>query len=316
MKIIKNRTFAFTVAIIVMIIAAIYGVTKPASNTDSNANTPSAPVNSPPALIGTQTPSPPDVAFLVTDNAGVLTDTTRNDLISSNIDLMQRCNGAQIAIVTEETFTGSDLGSHAEGLFTSKGVANNGMLLLLLTAEQDGWFVIGPRISGTFSDNMVQQYMETYLWPDVDAGNFDTAIRKFSEALFSWYGQNYQTEHNYDSQQNFADNRVQDQSLTFLVFFVIFVLLIIIIIAMSATGDRRRHRMYYSHMGMPVPRYHWWYMWGPRPYRSWYRTNYTYNYRRGGPRGPGGFGGGGRPPGGFGGGGRSSGGFGGGGRRR
>jgi len=332
-----NRKFAFTLTIIVMVAATVFGVFRGLNSPAAGA--PSSPsVTAPPSSTGTVPPVSQDLGFLVTDNAGVLSDMTYDDIISANADMMQHCQGAQIAIVTIENFDGSNLGEYAQGLFTDKGIARNGMLLLLVTEEYDGWFVVGPGIAGAFSDSMVDQYLEAYLWPDVDARNFDTAVRNLFEELFSWYAGYYevnqagQAQQYYDSPTYNTDNT--NSWLGAIVFLVIFILLILIIIAMSAGSDRRRHRMYYTHMGMPIPRYHWWYMWRPSPYRTWYRTNYRNNRWGGpprGPRGPGGFGGGGRsgggfggsgrPPGssgggfgGFGGGGRSSGGFGGGGR--
>jgi len=326
MELLKNRKFAIVASVIIMVIAATYGVLKDSSqhagNIEETTQTtatpaPDATVPSAPAV------TEQDVEFLITDNAGVLTDATRNRIINANIDLMQHCQGAQIAMVTMENYPDSELGEYAQNLFTNKGVANNGMLLLLITEEYDGWFLTGPGISGVFTNNMVQQYLDTYLWPDVDTRNFDTAVRNIYSALHSWYMDNYRANQsgqtvqaNYP-QDNYPQGGVSPFT-TIMVFAVIFTLLAIIIIAMSAGSDRRRHRMYYTHMGMPIPRYHWWYMWGARPYRTWYRTNYHRSYW-GGPRGPGGFGGGGfggggRSGGGFGGGGRSGGGFGGGGR--
>ena len=303
MKLLRNRKFAIPVAVIFMIAATVFGVLRGINHPANNpvVTTPTAPSITAPT-------APQDVSFLVSDNAGVLAEKTIQDIISANIDLMNQCQGAQIALVTIDSFSGANLGEYATNQFIEKGVANNGMLLLLITEEYDGWFVTGPGISGVFSDAMAQQYLNSYFWPDVDARNFDTAVRNVYSALYSWYINQY------------ANTQTGQDYTALIVFLVIFILLIFIIIMMSVTGDRRRHRMYYTHMGMPIPPYHWWFLWGARPYRSWYRTTYHRNNWGGGPRGPrgpggfGGFGGGGRSGGGFGGfggGGRSSGGFGG-----
>ncbi len=68
--------------------------------------------------------------------------------------------------------------------------------------------------------------------------------------------------------------------LGFLLLFALFIFIGVI------SADRRRFRAYYMHMGMPIPPYYFWYMWGGLPYRHW----------RGPPGpgpgpGPGGFGG-------------------------
>ncbi|MCL2663173.1 MAG: TPM domain-containing protein [Oscillospiraceae bacterium] len=328
MKLLKNRKFAIVFAVVVMLAATIYGVLKPSADTGGGNVSPPPSETSPPAVQTPMPAAPSDVAHLIADNAGVLSDVTRNVIINANIELMLSCDGAQIAAVTMENYPDMELRGYAINLFTEMGVANNGMLILLITEEYDGWFVVGPGISGAFSDNMVNTYGERYFWPHVDNRNFDAAFVEIYSALYSWYINEYSSVQGGTAIPPSVIGQGSTQTggtadIAVILFFVIvIVLLIVIFIAMSATGDRRRHRMYYTHMGMPVPRYHWWYMWGPRPYRAWYRTTYHRNHWGGGPRGPrgpggfggGGFGGGGRPGGGFGGGGRPGGSFGGGGR--
>ena len=75
--------------------------------------------------------------FFVADYANVLTEVTRQDIISANIDLEQECSGAQIVIVTIEYLNGVPSDEYATKLFNDWEVgsreANNGMLLLLVT---------------------------------------------------------------------------------------------------------------------------------------------------------------------------------------
>jgi len=259
----------------------------------------------------------PSEDIYVTDDARVLTEATRQDIISANLDLEELGNGAQLVIVTVEYLGGMYADEYAMRLFNDWGVGNadadNGMLLLLATREGKGWLTVGTGLSGIFTDRVAEDMLNTYLWPEFDAGNFDAAVRSICEALFSWYvdyygidtggsvgvpappsplpqppvgGGYYQPETTYSSSGS-----------GIVATFWVFVLIIVIIMVFSAIGsDRRRYRAYHMHMGIPMPRYHWWYMWGPRrPYRVWYHNNWR------GPRGPGGFGGP-RGPGGFGGG--------------
>jgi len=275
--------------------------------------------------------------YYVTDDAGVLTEKTRQDIISANVDMEQQCQGAQIVIVTVKYLDGIPSDEYATKLFNDWGVggsdANNGMLLLLATEELKGWLVVGAGISGAFTDKMADDYLNTYFWGEVDARNYDTAVRNICEALFSWYAGYYGVNQGnvavaptaLPAQPTYGRPDVAQPGDTYnpygrvfnfgmILFWFIFIIIIIIIIASVAGTDRSRHRAYYVHMGMPIPRYHWWYMWGGnRPYRVWYNNN---RYGPRGPRGPGGPGGFGGPrgPGGFGGpggGGRSGGGFGG-----
>lgn len=294
----------------------------------------------------------PGEDYYVTDDAGVLTDVTRKDIVSANIDLEQKCQGAQIVIVTIAYLDGVPSDEYATRLFNEWGVgpegANNGMLLLLVTEELKGWLVVGEGIRGIWNDAMIDNYLETHFWPDVDARSYDTAVRNICEALFSWYA-GYYGVHDQGSQSDYnlpvpvyPPNAIPTPYPAqyentyypgirfngFIVLFCLFIFFIVLIsvVVSAAKADRHRYRAYYTHIGMPMPRYHWWYMWGPwRPYRVWHHNHWRGGGPRGphgpgGPRGPGGFGG---PPrgsggssggfGGFGGGGsgRSGGGFGG-----
>ena len=287
--------------------------------------------------------------YYVTDAARVLTQRTRDDIIDANIDLERQCKGAQLVVVTVEYLDGMYSDEYAASLFNDWGVGsleggNNGMLLLLAVKENKAWLEVGAGISNVLTGSAVEEYLDTYFWYEFDEGNFDTAVRNICEALFSWYAGYYgvnqnqggneyappQSGGNYNPQPSYvAPYTPPQENLSIWARFtgwvgrtvrlvlswsVIILILLIIIFAVIST-DRRRHRMYYSHMGMPLPRYHWWYRWGSshrHPYRSWYRTTYRRPPR--GPRGPGGYGGGSpprTPPRSSGGSGRSSGGFGG-----
>jgi len=269
----------------------------------------------------------PSADFYVTDDAGVLTEATRRDIIDANIDLENRCQGAQIVIVTVKYLDGMPSDEYANRLFNNWGVgsgtANNGMLLLLATEELKGWLVVGNGISGAFTDRMAEDYLDSFFWDDVDARRFDAAVRNICEALFTWYGDYYGVNQGVSvpadpvPPQQWPQYETENEiyyygyswSPVMAMFWLVFIVVVIIIVFAAAGADRSRHRSYYVHMGMPIPRYHWWYMWGAhRPYRVWYHRNH---FGPRGSRGPGGFGGPPRGPGGFGGPPRGPGGFGG-----
>ena len=141
------------------------------------------------------------------------------------------------------------------------------------------------------------------------------------EPLFSWYAKQYGLSNdNSQGVPEYSDNYMYEpappRSFGLLRFFSggfwIIILLVVAIFLMNLSSDRYRYRTYYRTMGIPMPRYHWWYMWGStRPHRTWHNNNHRRPPRGGPPRGGGGFGGfgGGSSGGGFGGfGGGSSGG--------
>jgi uncharacterized protein len=277
--------------------------------------------------------------YYVADYAEVLSDAIEQDIISANADLEQKCDGAQIVVVTVEYLDGMYSDEYAMKLFNDWGVgsktANNGMLLLLATGENKAWLTVGAGISGSFSDSMIEDYFNDYFWEDFDKGQFETATSKMLEALFSWYADYYNVNqgngaNNPGNQGNYNngnggynndgyyyyDNGVYGYSWIGGAFvWIIIVVVVVFILVVSAASDRHRYRTYYTHLGMPMPPYHFWYMWGG-PHRHWWYGPGGPGWRNGprGPRGPGGGGGGG----GLGGGGRSGrgggfGGFGGGG---
>lgn len=267
------------------------------------------------------------------------------------------CDGAQVVVVTVEYLDGMYSDEYAMQLFNDWGVgsaeANNGMLLLLATKENKAWLTVGAGLTGVFTDSVVDGYFEEYFWKDFDAGRYDAAVNNLLEPLFTWYAGYYgidtapaETEAVPDYRPGAGavpDYRPETEASRspgvslpmrsvggffaglfgaiggfIRAILLIAVFVVAFIIAVSLSADRRRYHSYYSHMGMPPPPYHFWYMWGGhRPYRAWYHS--TYGHRRGpgprGPRPPRGPGGGAspRPPrsgggfGGFGGGGRSGG---------
>jgi uncharacterized protein len=287
--------------------------------------------------------------YYVADYAGVLSDSIEDRIIDSNVDLEQKCEGAQVVVVTVKYLDGMGSDEYAMTLFNNWGVgdkdANNGMLLLLATEENKAWLTVGEGISGSFTGNMVDDYFDRYFWDEFDRGNFETATADMLEALFTWYadyynvnqdsGGNYYNDGNYGNNYDDGYYYYDDYSYGYSVFsgfvWILIVVFIILIFVLSIASDRRRHNMYYSQLGTPVPRYHFWYMWGG-PHRTWYYGPGGPGWRNGprGPRGPGGgggsrpgggprgggfggFGGGSRPGGGGRGGGGGFGGFGGGG---
>lgn len=282
--------------------------------------------------------------FYVNDDAGVLSSTTKSEIIDENGNLEHYCDGAQIVVVTVKYLEdGYDSEQYANLLFNNWGVgsssANNGMLLLLVTEEGRGWLAVGAGLSSALTTDDINDMLDTYLWPDFDQGDFDGAVSSLFAQLLGWYESYYGVSldgsgsgtvtqpqtgaSSGDSQYNGYD---PDDGYTYYdsyggdavgsVAVILVVILFVIIFAANTVGRRRYYHSYGiwptfwffgPHFGQRRPP-----RFGPNPFDS---------RGPGGPGGPsrggmGGFGGsGGRSSGfrgsGFGGGGRSSG-FGGG----
>ena len=274
----------------------------------------------------------PTSDFYVADYAGVISAETEQNIINYNGFLEQSCEGAQIVVVAVEYLDGMYSDEYALQVMNDWRVGssenNNGMVLVFATKENKGWLATGDGIDDIFTDDTADEYMNNYFWDDYDAGRYDQAVNKLFTKLVDWYSKNYNAYVNGGTSQDYYQDgeyypegeyytERYDSGVSWgalLVFLVIFCFIIALIVASS----RATYRSYYTYMGMPIPRFHFWNLWfGPHIYwsRHRYRPPHDYNDRwRGprGPRGPGGFGGGGFGGGGFGGGSRGGGSFGGG----
>lgn len=206
--------------------------------------------------------------FYVADYAGVLSASTINLIIEANksadFGLEVMCDGAQIVVVTVKYLNGVPSDEYAAQLFNDWGVGdpvkNNGMLLLLATEEKKGWLTVGAGIRGYWTENRINSTLDTYFWPDVDAGRYDTAVDTVLEPLFGWFAESYGlfTEDGYDQDVVNSYRRENAYNSTLL----LLVLMVILIVIMNSVNDRRRYRAHYRSVGIPMPRYHFWYMWG------------------------------------------------------
>ena len=128
----------------------------------------------------------------VTDKAGVLTSTTKNEIDELNGYLEEYCEGAQIAVVTVDYLEeGYDSEQYANLLFNNWGVGsathNNGMLLLLVTDEYKGWLAVGAGIYNAMDANEMNAIFDDYFWNYVDRDEYDTAVSGTFSQLIGWY---------------------------------------------------------------------------------------------------------------------------------
>jgi uncharacterized protein len=245
--------------------------------------------------------------FYVADYAGVLKNTTKDMIIDVNTDsengLEALCDGAQIVVVTVKYLDGMYSDEYAMTLFNNWGIgdskANNGMLLLLATEENKGWLEIGAGIKSYWSEREIDSLLEKYLWKYADVGQYDEAVSSVLEPLLLWYADHYVVNWTNTGEEPFWDDpeyglaSPDTQGGGQLVLFGMISVMIAVMVLLGVFAnliprnnyDRYYYDSYYSHIGMPPPRYHFWYRWGrSRPHRIWHRQNYD---RRGNWHGPG-----------------------------
>ena len=281
--------------------------------------------------------------FYVADYAEVLSQTTKDYIISENQRLYEE-TGGQIVVVTVQYLDGYYSDEYALQLFNDWGVGsadkNNGMLLLLATMEGKAWLTQGSGIMYDFSDDYIGELLDDYFWKDFDRGDFDGAVNKLFPQLINWYDNYYgSSKGGYDYYDNSGGNYYNnyDNGYTYnqpgvysigwglggFSIVSIFIGFIVIFFLLAFVGSifgrsRRRYFFFGPRIG---PR--WGRGYPPPPPGGFYNNFYgggfnsSHNHRTGGGFG-GGFGGSNHGGGGFGGGGagRGGGGFSGGGGGR
>lgn len=132
----------------------------------------------------------PDV--YVTDEAGVLSDSTKELIINASGPMERDCDGAQIAVVTVNYLpSGYDSEQYANLLFNNWGVDSNGLLLLLVVQEYRGWVAIGSKSAGFISSSTVNSLMDSYFWDYVDDDEPDEAVASLFPHLVDLYSEQY-----------------------------------------------------------------------------------------------------------------------------
>ena len=254
--------------------------------------------------------------FYVHDEAGTLSESTRELILNANGPLEQYCSGAQLVVVTINYLPeGYDSEQYANLLFRSWGVGseteNNGMLLLHVVREDRGWLVQGSGIESQFSTDDINDLLDTVFWPLSDAGEYDEAVARLIPQLVAVYSDIYDTNELYGGSGDISstntvidelwDNYRRQQLQSRLVLLAV----IVIVLALLFVNSMGRRRRYYRSYGTHLPLF--FFCGGPGGPRGPRGPRWP-----GGPRPP--FGGGGGFHGGGFGGGFHGGGFGGGGR--
>ncbi len=242
--------------------------------------------------------------FYVADYANVLSESTEQEIIDSNGFLENACSGAQIVVVAVEYLDGMYSDEYAMQVMNDWEVGDrngkNGMVLVFATKENKGWLMQGDGIDAYFTDNMADDHMNDYFWGHYDNGKYDKAVQKLFPELVEWYEDYYNVDAYGGDQYYYAEPEIYvNYSWIFIIviFFAVFIFIAVL-------GSRQRYRSYYVHMGMPIPRFHFWHMWRG-PHRHWhdphrhhhhhtYHHHHTHHHHSGprGPHGPSSFGGG------------------------
>ncbi len=202
-------------------------------------------------------------SFFVQDSAGVLSESTKQTIISTNAKL-EKLTGGQIVVVTVKYLEGLKSSEYAVRLMNDWGVGdkakNNGMLLLLATEENKAWLTQGAGISASFTNNMINDLLNKYFWKDFDNGKYDDAVNAIFKQMVAWYEGYYKVgilSGTSSGSVSAATPRIPpgaveapasatvlrtdgSDSLQIFAFFILFALIIILFSALSKASGRNR----------------------------------------------------------------------------
>ena len=129
----------------------------------------------------------PTSDFYVNDSAGVLSASTKQDIVEKN-DALYAASGAQIVVVTVNDTEGLGAAEYSYQLANDWGIGsaekNNGVLLLLSIGEQDYQCIQGSGLEDTLPTMTLSRILQEDLEPDFAAGDYDAGVQKTFNALY------------------------------------------------------------------------------------------------------------------------------------
>ena len=123
----------------------------------------------------------------VIDTAGVLSQAVHNDVNTLGALMMQEIDAEILVVTVDYIPDGRDSEELIMSLFDQWQISPRGMILLFSAQEKRGGLVVGEEIVSSWPPNRVNAYLDNYFWDDLDAGRFDAAVFKLTQALALWY---------------------------------------------------------------------------------------------------------------------------------
>lgn len=190
----------------------------------------------------------------VSDLANVLSDELEASITAQSAAL-DALTGAQLVVVTVDFTGGQDIRNYAKDLFArfqiGDATKNNGLLLLLVTGEDNYYALQGKGLETALSDAVLGDLLQKYLEPDFAAGRYEAGVQKTYDGLLKTL------ENLYDigdqgvvaaaAEAKAAQIRVekankQKRSLLIAAAYVLLILLPVVMFAVAANNANRRHK--------------------------------------------------------------------------
>ena len=122
----------------------------------------------------------PTTDFYVNDFAGVITDSTKQIIMQSSVEL-QKKTGAQIVIVTVNSLNKNVLETYTLNILRSWGIGdkkkNNGVLIFLSVSDRQSRIEVGYGLEGALPDAKTGRIQDEYILPYYKQNKFDDGIK-------------------------------------------------------------------------------------------------------------------------------------------
>lgn len=129
----------------------------------------------------------PTADFYVNDYAGVLSDSTKSDIVEKN-DGLYSATGAQIVVSVIQSTGGISMPQYAYEMASDWGVGSaekdNGVLLLLSIGDDDYHCLQGSGLESLLPTTTLSRILQEELEPDFAAKDYDAGVRKTFAALY------------------------------------------------------------------------------------------------------------------------------------
>ncbi len=164
MKVLKKRSVAIIITVIVALAMAAFGLYK-------------APVKLPDVQTGTW----------VYDGANVLSADVESYLTTGNAQLLEDY-GSVVAVATVKNTKGWDMSKFCIKLGDQWGLTGSDFLVVMDIGGDDYWLVQGYDLVNVFSDDQAGEYARKYMENDFAAKDYGAAAESLFDALDTWFG--------------------------------------------------------------------------------------------------------------------------------
>lgn len=117
------------------------------------------------------------------DQAGVLSEKTKDYITERNYNLEDNCGGAQIFVAVLSSIGSMKIESRAEELFKENNLGDNGVLLLMAIGERDYHILPGSGLSSALTTRELSNIIRNYLEPFFNDGDYDSAAKESFKKL-------------------------------------------------------------------------------------------------------------------------------------